>query len=213
MLKRFNLRECKACLTPMEDRIEVIDADVNNVLHRELVGSLTYLSQTSRPDITFATSYLSRFLDCPTCPLWNAAKRVLHYVKGTIDKNLVYEKRSEECARVVYTDSDWGGDKTDRKSYLGRSKKQQAVALSSAEAKYTSCNLAALELLYLKGLLSDFVGDELTVKCCLLVDNKAAVHMMRNYENTRRLKHIDIKFHFLKDVVAKNLMSVEYVES
>ncbi|KAJ8885032.1 hypothetical protein PR048_011228 [Dryococelus australis] len=102
MLKRFNLQECKVCLTPMEDKIEVNDTDdVINFPYREL----TYLSQISRPDITFAI-ILEPFSGLSNMPL----------VKGTIDKNLVYKKHPEECAQVfVYADADWGGNKTDCK--------------------------------------------------------------------------------------------------
>lgn len=227
ILRRFNLQECKSSPTPMEDTVFFGDErEVVDVPYRELVGSLTYLSQMSRPDITFATSYLSRFLDQPTRLLWNVAKRVLRYVSGTIGKKLVYKKCPEESSRVItYADADWGGDKVDRKSVSGMasfhcgnlvswgSKKQQVVALSSAEAEYTACSLAASELIYLKGLLSEFVQEDVEVTCCLMVDNQGAIHMMKNYENTKRSKHIDIKFHFLKDIVAKQMLTVNYVES
>ncbi|KAJ8889689.1 hypothetical protein PR048_009190 [Dryococelus australis] len=94
ILKKFNLQVCKACLVPLEDKMEVDDAVFCARCPIQRTGR-------HRPDITFATSYLSRFLDFPMRTLWNVAKRVLRYVKGTIDKNLVYEKHPEECARVV----------------------------------------------------------------------------------------------------------------
>ncbi|KAJ8883745.1 hypothetical protein PR048_015599, partial [Dryococelus australis] len=111
--------------------------------------------------------YLSRFLDHPTRSVWNAAKRVLCYLKGIMNSNLIYEERPEECDKViVYADVDWGARKTmsgmasfhcDNLVSWG-SKKHQALALSSAEAEYIAGSLAATELLYLKCRLSKFVG-------------------------------------------------------
>ncbi|KAJ8885555.1 hypothetical protein PR048_011753 [Dryococelus australis] len=210
MLKRLNLQECKGSRIPIEDRPGLSEADAMiDVPYCELVGSLTYLSQVSRPDVAFATSYLSRFLDCGI------------YVKSTSDNKLVYQKFPNECSQVItFADANWGNDKTDRKSVSGMasfhcgnlvfwsSKKQPIVALSSAEA-----DVAASDLLYLKELLSKFVGKTRGVKCCLMVDNQGAIHMIKNYENTKRSKHIDIKFHFLKDIVDKQPIKVEYVES
>ncbi|KAJ8881524.1 hypothetical protein PR048_018006 [Dryococelus australis] len=157
-------------------------------------------------------SYLSQFLDYPTHSVWNTAKRVRRYLKGTMDSNLIHEQHLEECDKVIiYADADWGADRTDCKSMNGMASFH--CALSSAEAEYIAGSLAATELLYLKGLLSEFVGSKGYVKCSLLVDNQGAIHMMRNYENTKRSKHIDITFHFLKDIVAKRLISIKYVES
>ncbi|KAJ8890783.1 hypothetical protein PR048_010292 [Dryococelus australis] len=204
MLKRFNLQECKGPPSPLEDRPDISKADAMiDVPYCELVNSLTYLSQVSRPDIAFATSYLSLFLEHPT---W-----------GTSDKKLAYQKCSHECSQVItFADADWGSDKTDRRSVSGMasfhlrnlvswsSKKEPVVALSSAEAEYTSCSVAASDLLYLKGLLSEFVGETGGVTCCIMVNNQGAIQVIKNYENTNHLKHIDIKSHFLKDIVDKN---------
>lgn len=230
IINRFRLAEAKPSPTPMEEKLEVQESEeVIKVPYRELVGSLIYLSQISRPDITFATSFLSRFLDRPTKTLWNAAKRVVRYLKGTMDQKLIYRKTwdIEDTRKIVcYSDADWGGDRIDRKSCSGmaayhcgniiswRSRKQQSVALSSSEAEYVASNLAGTELLHLKGLLSEFCQCEgMDIKCTLLVDNQGALSMIKNFENTCRSKHIDIKFHFIKDIVSKNLISIEYVNT
>ncbi|KAJ8875622.1 hypothetical protein PR048_023518 [Dryococelus australis] len=131
MPERFNVEECKTCPTLMEDRVKVKGTDA--------MQFLIYISEISRPEITFITSYLSRFLDHPTCSVWNAAKRILCFLKGTMDSNLIYEKLPGEYDKViVYADADWGGDRTDCKSMSGMaschcgnlgswgSKKQQA---------------------------------------------------------------------------------------
>lgn len=229
IVKKFGMTDAKTSPTPMEEKLPSSDdKDIIEVPYRELVGSLIYLAQTCRPDIAFATSFLSRFLDKPTKPLWHAAKRVVRYLKGTKNLKLVYGKGDpdERFQITTWSDADWGGDQTDRKSCSGMSsfhcrnliswisRKQPTVALSSAEAEYTACALAATELLYLKGLISDFVPNELVeVRGVLLVDNQGAIHMIKNYENTKRSKHIDIKYHFIKDIVSKRLVFVDYVDS
>ncbi|KAJ8886412.1 hypothetical protein PR048_012623 [Dryococelus australis] len=161
MLERFNVEECKTCPMPMEERIKVRETDAVLVVQfRELAGSLIYIFKISRPDITFTTSYLSRFLDHPTCPVWNAEKNVLRYLNGTMNSKLIYKTRPEEYDKVIgYAEADWGGDRTDHKSMSRMasfncsnllswgSKKLQAVALSSAETEYIAGSLAATELL------------------------------------------------------------------
>ncbi|KAJ8898302.1 hypothetical protein PR048_003662 [Dryococelus australis] len=154
MLKRFNLQECKGSPSPKKDRSDFSEADdVIDVLYRELVGSLTYLSFSGPANL-------------------GIVERIKTIASDTSDKKLVYQKYSDECSQVItFADADWGSDKTDRMSVSGMasfhcgnlvswsSKKQPIVSLSSAEAEYTSCSMAASDLLYLQGLLSEFVGE------------------------------------------------------
>lgn len=226
ILDKFGMTNCKEATNPMEAKFEYDPNEpIIEIPYRELVGSLIYLAQISRPDITYATSYLSRFLDKPTQALWTAGKRVLRYLKKTKELSLVYRKDDpgNNMKLMCYTDADWASDKTDRKSVSGMAifhcknlvswctKKQQTVALSSAEAEYISSSVCTTEALYLKGLLADFTQQE--TQCKLLVDNQGAIHMITNYENTKRSKHIDIKVNFIKDVFNKKLISVEYISS
>lgn len=218
------MSECKTMETPMEFNFqgsEKSEKVLTNIPYRELIGCLTYLCMVTRPDICYATSTLSRYLDRPTEKLWNAAKRILKYLKKTSHMVLTYKKSSSNII-ASFTDADWAGDKQDRKSVSGMaiyhganliswaSKKQQAVALSSAEAEYTAAAMCTAELLYVKGLNEEFSGKCSAVLYC---DSTSAIKMIQNYENTKRSKHIDIKVHFIKDIVAKNLISVKYMDT
>lgn len=224
VLEKFNMKECKTASTPMEYNFQGSNKSekvITNIPYRELIGCLTYLCMVTRPDICYATSLLSRYLDCPTEELWKAAKRILKYLKKTLDKGLTYKKNSANIIES-FSDADWAGDKQDRKSVSGMaiyhgtnlvswaSKKQQAVALSSAEAEYSAAALCTAELLYVKGLNEEFSGKCSAVLFC---DSTSAIKMINNYENTKRSKHIDIKVHFVKDIVAKKLISVSYVDT
>lgn len=221
LLHKFNMSESKVIRTPMEVNFSNdSDIELKNVPYRELIGTLTYLSMTTRPDITYATSYLSRFLDKPSEAVWQAAKRVLKYLKGTANLCLTYKKR--EVNLLAFSDADWAGDRIDRKSTSGlvvyhgpnlvswASKKQSLVALSTAEAEYVAAAYCTAELLYIKGLCSEFNNE-----CCaeLCIDNQSAIQMISNYENSKRSKHIDIKVHFIRDVAAKKMISLKYVTS
>lgn len=222
IINKFNMKDSKPFKTPMEVGYQVNKKDVIiNAPYRELIGCLNYLAGISRPDISFATSFLGRFLDKPTVSVWKAAKRVLKYIKNTKSLCLTFERHEANEKLEAFSDSDWGTDSTDRKSVSGMaiyyhgnlvswsSKKQQTVALSTAESEYVAATMCCTEILYLRGLAKDF-GNKVC-EPVLYVDNQSAVAMIKNHENTRRSKHIDIKVHFIKDVIANKQVEVKYV--
>lgn len=224
ILQKFNMSDCKGMKTPMEINYNIQiydDEEILDVPYRELIGSLIYLTVTSRPDLTFAVSYLSRYLDKPTEQLWKASKRVIRYLKETKYKGLVF-RRTTDNNLYGFSDADWAGDRNDRKSVSGGiilhgvnpiawfSKKQSCVALSTAESEYIAAAATAQELVNLKGLSQHlkFKNDAI-----LLVDNIGAISMSKSYENSKRTKHIDIRAHFLKDIVEKGIIAIEYINS
>ena len=138
---------------------------IRNYNYESAVGSLLYLSTRTRPDITFAVSNVAKFCTKPTKEHWTAVKRILRYLKGSLNFGLVYTKcLSKEC--IGYSDADWGGDYDDHKSTSGymfqigetaiswRGKKQTCVALSTAEAEYMALASEAQEAMWLRQLVS-----------------------------------------------------------
>lgn len=224
LLEKFNMQNCKGNQTPMEVNFQPdLKEQIVNVPYRELIGSLLYISMISRPDIVYATSFLSKYLDKPTQSLWNAGKRILRYLKETINMTLTYKAANNGEYLEAYSDSDWAGDRSDRKSVSGSvilyygnpimwfTRKQQSVALSSCEAEYIAAAEATSELLYIKGVVELINND--SVDSHLYLDNQSAIHMIENYENSKRSKHIDIKVHFIKDIVEKDMIKLFYVRS
>lgn len=223
ILKQFNMEQCKGAVTPMEEGFQ-LDEDqeiIQNVPYRQLIGSLLYLSTTSRPDITYSVAYLSRVLDKPTLQAWKAAKRILRYLQETKRVGLLYKRSSEEEWKLkAYADANWGTDKNDRKSVSGSvillgenpicwtSKKQTSVALSTAEAEYIAAATSAQDLINLKGITSEFYVN---VNAFLICDNKSAILMSKSRENLKKSKHIDIKYHFIKDLVQSKKAVMLYV--
>ena len=136
---------------------------VNQTEYQSAVGSLKYLAVSTRLDIAFSVNNLARFNSNPQKEHWTALKQILKYLKGTTNIGILYKQDgSDKC--VGYSDTDWAGDPSDRKSTSGyifmfsdgpiswRSKKQKCVALSTVEAEYVALSGAAQEFLWLRQL-------------------------------------------------------------
>lgn len=226
VLEKFKMENCKSVDTPVDSKIKLSKYDecekVDPTLYRSLVGSLRYLTCT-RPDILFGVGIVSRFMESPTTTHMTAAKRILRYVKGTSDYGLCYSS-SSDFKLIGYSDSDWGGDIDDRKSTSGfvffmgvtaftwSSKKQPIVTLSSCEAEYVAVASSICHALWLKKLLKMLhmpQNDATTI----FVDNKSTIALGKNPMFHDRSKHIDTKFHFIRECIEKKEVELTYVSS
>ena len=165
LLEKYELQDSNPGSTPMEPHYKVEKSGLTDKPYRELIGSLLYLSITCRPKISYATSYLSRFMDKATNSHWKMAMRILRYLKGTSNHGIIYQKSSQPLQ--AFSDSDFAGDLNDRKSTSGfvfiidggaiswRSKKQSIVAQSTTEAEYVAMSFTVRESLLLKSLFKD----------------------------------------------------------
>ncbi|KAE8734773.1 Detected protein of unknown function [Hibiscus syriacus] len=223
LLKKLNMTGCKIAATPMnlneklkkDDGTEETDA----WSFRSLVGGLIYLTN-KRLDISFVVGVISRFMHCPSRHHFGAAKRVLRYIAGTLDFGLWYDNISK-FNLSGYTDRDWAGCLEDRRSTSGyvfgfgsgvvcwSSKKQATTALSSSEAEYTAATSSACQALWLKRILADInlKQKEATVIYC---DNQATISMSKNPSFHGRTKHIDIRVHFIRDLVSDGSIILKY---
>lgn len=225
LLKKFNMSHCKPISTPMalNEKLHVNDdaEKIDPTTYRKLVGSLLYIN--TRPDITHAVSLLSRFMNEPSKIHLSSAKRILRYLKGTKDHGIEFKK--EDCCKLVgYTDSDWAGSVDDRKSTSGyifclgtkviswSSKKQKSVALSSAEAEYIAATDAACEGVWLRRILKDlkFEQKEPTTIFC---DNMSTIAMTKNPVFHARSKHIELRHHFIRELVNEKEISMEFINT
>nr|KYP50512.1 Retrovirus-related Pol polyprotein from transposon TNT 1-94 [Cajanus cajan] len=159
ILKKFMMVNSKPVSTPVEGKLKLTSdiggKKVNPTLYKSLIGSLRYLTAT-RPDIVYGVGLLSRFMEKPRDSHWQAAKRILRYIKGTLTEGIFYDK-DIDVNLVGYIDSDWAGDIETRKSTSGYAfnlgsgtiswslKKQQVVALSTAEAEYIAAASCATQ--------------------------------------------------------------------
>lgn len=214
ILHNMGMLGCRTSKTPMEQNVK-FSAEEGEILHdpsiyRRLIGRLIYLTIT-RSDILFAVNTLSQFMQTPRQPHFEAALRVLRYLKGCPGKGVLL-KNSGSLQLIAYADSDWAGCPDTRRSTSGfctllgsspiswRTKKQSVVSRSSAEAEYRAMAQAASELQWLRFLLADF-GLNIDTPSILYCDNKAALHIAANPVFHERTKHIEIDCHFIREKI------------
>lgn len=221
VLMRFGMDECKSLKTPMENGLKLDSKGevVKDKPVRQLIGCLMYAALGTRPDINAALNYCSRFQSKPTEALWSALKRILRYVSGTLNLELFFDKNIG-IELIGYADADWAGDESDRKSTSGHifkvfgstvcwsTRKQSTVAVSSTEAEYVALAEAAKESIWLSNLLDDLgIAKTITV---IYEDNQSCIKLTEKWEH-KRLKHVDVKFNFVKDLVKDNVIEIKYI--
>lgn len=224
LLCKFNMENCKNVQTPMETNLKLEKGKTvtSKYPYQQLIGSLMYLSVLTRPDSSYCVSYLSQFNNCNSETHWKHAKRVLKYLSYTKSFGLMYVKDNSDITGFV--DADWASDVVDRKSYTGycfkysgcvvshECRKQQTVALSSTEAEYMAISEASKEAIFIKNLLSELLCRE-NLPILLYNDNQSAKKLTENCMYHKRSKHIDVRFHFIREAVEGQLIKIEFLSS
>ena len=198
-------------------------SEMSKLPYSQLVGALMYLAIATRPDIAHAVGVLSRFSSNPGMPHWKALKHLCRYVQGTKDFKLCYEP-DPTCKEPfsTYADADYAGDIDTRRSTSGMvvkmgtgaiswaSKLQPVVTLSTTEAEYISATSAAQEILWLRNLFQE-IGYEIEGASSLYLDNQSAIAVSKNPEHHGRMKHLDLRHYWLRDVVKEGKIDVKYI--
>ena len=232
LLEKYNMKEAYAtkisippghnlsksmCPTSEEEERHML-----SIPYRSLVGGLMYLAVCTRPDIAYAVGVLSRFMTNPGMAHWKVAKGVLRYLKGSSTKGIVYgTKRGIEA----YCDADFAGDVDSRRSTTGwllkmsggtiswASRVQPTVALSTTEAEYMAAAEVTKEIIWLKKLLSDIETEEHSAVINISCDNQSCIKLVRNPVLHQRSRHIDIRYHFIREKVQGGIISFIYCNS
>nr|XP_016509659.1 PREDICTED: uncharacterized mitochondrial protein AtMg00810-like [Nicotiana tabacum] len=194
---------CKLIDAPIDPNVKLVPGQGESLedpgRYRRLVGKLNYLTIT-RPNISFTVSMVSQFHQAPCKDQWDAVIRILRYIKKAPGQGLLYEDKGH-TNNVGYSDADWAGSPSDRRSTSGycvmigrnliswKNKKQDVVARSSAEVEYRAMALATCELIWLKQLLQELQCVEFK-QMELICDNQAALHIASNPVFHERMKHI-----------------------
>ncbi|CAL2278979.1 unnamed protein product [Prunus armeniaca] len=186
------------------------------------MGSLMYLT-TIRPDMKFVVSLISRYMSNPTELHMEAAKRILRYLRGTTDFGVFYKKGGKGELNV-YTDSDYAGDQEDRKSTSGyvflfssgavswSSKKQPIVTLSTTEAEFITAASCACQVVWLRRIF-EMLGEKQDRPTIVHCDSSSAIKLAKNPVMHERSKHIDIRFHFLRDLIKAGTVEMVHCNS
>lgn len=227
VLKKYGMQNCKGMDTPMDPNLQLdVNTDIDMTLEnycRSLIGSLMYCMVSTRPDLATAVSYLSRFQGKPSVKLVKALKRVLRYIKQTVNYQLTYTNCNinNNNTLVGYADSDFARS-MDRKSTSGyvfklygntiswKSKKQNIVTLSTTEAELVALCESCVESCWLIKLLKDV--DVNLKHVTIFEDNQSTIKTVNNPDQ-KRLKHIDIKYNFVKEKVEQGLIRVMYIST
>lgn len=182
---------------------------------------LQYLTIT-RPDLAYAVNKLSQYMHSPTQYHIQQLKKLLRYVKGTISHGLPVSSGSLDL--IAFSDADWGGDIVDLRSttgfciFLGNTliswkvSKQKTVARSSTEAEFRSLAAATTDIIWLRRLVTEF-GVSLSSPTKLFCDNLSAIALASNPIFHACTKHIEIDFHFVRDYIKTNVISLQHLPS
>lgn len=195
----------------------------SNAQFQKLLGCLLYISVNTRPDIAASVSILAQKVCQPKQDDWNELKRVLKYLKGTADLKLALGNNNYKGELLHgYSDANWADDKTNRKSNSGHvfmingatvcwsSRKQPLVALSTCEAEFIALSEACRAASWIRRLLID-MKQNITKAITIFEDNQSCLKLIEEEERlSDRSKHIDTRFHFVKDYVKKELISCSY---
>lgn len=235
-VKSFGLENARACTSPMDCYDGILPGNDEEELADEsayasAIGSLGYASNSTRPDITFATSQLGRFNSSPVIRHWKSACRVFRYVKGSIDCCITYsfgptsDELTNELKAIVYSDSDFASDKTNRRSVSGyivmlgggpvswQSRRQKSVSTSTAEAEYVALFEASKQAIWTTGFLNELhVADTLidTDGILTYTDNQSAMVIAKG-SSSARSKHIDVAYHYVRKCVEDGEINVKYI--
>ena len=228
ILKKFSLAGAKPYATPIVPGASYSQNDsptspaeevrMKNTPYREAIGSLMYAAVATRPDISYAVSTLSQFLENPGDAHWEAVKRIFRYLAGTSNLELTYGDERNDLNG--YTDAD-GASQEHRRAISGyvftidggaiswSSRKQELVTLSTAESEYVAATHAAKEAIWLRRLIFELFPP-LKMETTLYCDNQATLTLAKIDNYHARTKHIDIRYHFIRQVVASGALKLVY---
>ena len=193
--------------------------EMQGVPYKEAMGSFMYAMVATRDDITFAVSVVSQFMSKPSSMHWAAVKRILRYLKGTLDVKLCLGGMA--LTLKGYCDADWGGDVNSRRSTMGyvfflgegtiswSSKRQPTIALSTTEAEYMAASQSAKEGIWLRQLMAD-VGCVQERATMIMCDNQSCIALTKNPKHHSCTKHIDVQHHFIREKVEEEVIELRY---
>lgn len=225
LLRRFGFDNCKPISTPILKGTDDVNSkvpDSSDFPYRQVVGSLMYLMIGSRPDIAYSVGVLSRNLEKPTVQDVTRAKRVLRYVKGTVNYGITY-RRNRDLVLQCFSDADYGGCEVTKRSTSGvlikyaggaiswLSNRQGSVALSTTEAEIIAASEACKEIVWVNGVYHSLTG-KLNVPT-LNIDNAAAVKLAENPEMHRRTKHIERRHFYVRELVSDGKIKIKQIAS
>lgn len=228
ILKRFGMVDAKSMSVPCNPNSTLQpppeEEEIEDIPYREAVGSLMFLSIVSRSDISYAINLVSKFLNRHGKEHWRTVKRIISYVAGTIEYGIEYKSGGSNLILQGYSDADFAGDVETRRSTTGymfelaggpviwASQRQKLVTLSTTETEYVAASITSREAVWLRKLLSE-IECPCEKTTTIHVDNQSAIRLVKNPEFHKRTKHIDVRYHFVREKVHAGELSIEYLQT
>lgn len=197
-------------MSPTDDSVVIA---MEKIPYKSILGQILYIAITARPDIATAVSACGRFAHNPGPEHWQAVLQILKYLQGTRNLALVLGGKEKDINVHSYCDADWAGEPDKRKSRSGfvimvnkspicwSSKLQASVALSSTEAEYICTSTGSKDVIWTRTILHE-LGFPQTEPSIIYQDNKSCINIAESRKQQPGVKHIDIRYHFLRDRVA-----------
>jgi hypothetical protein len=233
VLERFSMENAKPVSTPLVNHFHLSTSqcpktveeteDMSKVPYASAVGCLMYAMVCTRPDLAHAVSVVSKYMANPGKQHWDAVKWIFRYLKGTTDYGITFVRQKSDLSVVGYVDADYAGDLDDRRSTTGyvftltrgpicwKSMIQSTVAMSTTEAEYMAVAEAAKEALWLIGLVKELGIQQGGVS--LHCDSHSAIYLAKNQVYHARTKHIDVRFHKIRELVATSELLLEKIHT
>jgi hypothetical protein len=228
VLNRFGMENCNKVCIPIVPGCKLIKNENGKTCdarqYKQMVGSLMYLLAT-RPDLAYSVCLVARFMDRPTEMHFAAIKRIMRYVKGTLDYGIMYKHVTDVSLKLQgWSDSDTVGDLDDRKSTSGyvfmigtsdiswASKKQPIVTLSTNEAEFVAAASCACQCIWLRSILNHLRLDQ-SSSTMIYCDNSSSIKLSKNHILHGRCKPIDVRFRFLRDLTRDGVVELVHCRS
>jgi hypothetical protein len=228
ILKRFGMEQCNKVCSPIVPGTKLVRDEsgraVNATEYKQMIGCLMYLLAT-RPDMAFSVCLASRYMERQTEMHMATVKRIMRYLKGTLSLGILYKcKADKELMLQGWSDSDYAGDHDDRKSTSGfiftmsdsaicwSSKKQPIVTLSTTEAKHVAAASCACQCIWLRNVLVHLDMKQ-TNSTSINCDNSSSIKLSKNPIMHGRCKHIDVRYHFLRDLNKEGIIELKFCKS
>jgi hypothetical protein len=228
ILQRFGMSDCNGVCSPIVPGCKLVKDEagkaIDATMYKQMIGCLMYMLAT-RPDMAYSVCLTARYMERPTEMHVAAVKRILRYLKGTLDHGILYKpKAGGELILEGWSDSDYAGDYDDRKSTSGYvftmngvavswcSKKQPIVTLSTTEAEFVSAASCACQCIWLRNVLKHLHVKQ--AGCTFInCDNSSSIKLSRNPILHGRCKHIDVRYYFLRDLCKDGVIELKYCKT
>ncbi|KAK2427210.1 putative mitochondrial protein [Trifolium repens] len=228
ILQRFGMSDCNGVCSPIVPGCKLVKDEagkaIDATMYKQMIGCLMYMLAT-RPDMAYSVCLTARYMERPTEMHVAAVKRILRYLKGTLDHGILYKpKTGDELILEGWSDSDYAGDYDDRKSTSGYvftingvavswcSKKQPIVTLSTTEAEFVSAASCACQCIWLRNVLKHLHVKQ--AGCTFInCDNSSSIKLSKNPILHGRCKHIDVRYYFLRDLCKDGVIELKYCKT